>query len=116
MPFRKGGEIPGNRFKKGESGNPNGRTAGTKNRGTITKEVFEMVGVLPEKIYNSLKQIHPELERTMCIEKIIEIVMAHKAMVDMDTQAAKYLKDNRYGLPKGEVDLNTSTQITIKIE
>lgn len=103
-------------FQPGQSGNPNGHKVGQKNRGTITRKIFEMRGVLPKEIYAKMKLIYPEIEQTMSIEELIDIVQAHKAIGDKDTQAAKYLKDNVYGAPKGEVDLNTNTTISIKIE
>lgn len=114
MPFQKGHTF-GNRFNKDNQPLNNGRMPGTKNRGTVTRQIFDMVGVLPDKIYESLKQIHPQLEKSMSIEQIIDIVQAHKAMVEKDTQAAKYLKDNVYGAPKGEIpDFNTTIHIEIK--
>lgn len=116
MPFQKGNKY-GNRFNvDNQPANP-GHPKGQKNRGTVTRKIFDMVGVLPEKIYESLKQIHPQLDKSMSIEEIIDIVQAHKAMVEKDTQAAKYLKDNVYGAPKGETfDPNNTTIIKIEIK
>lgn len=96
--------------------NKNGRPKGTKNRATISREIFEMVGILPADVFERMKKVYPGIEKNMSVEKIIDIVQASKAITAGDTQAAKYLKDNVYGAPKSEVDLNTSTLITIKIE
>lgn len=102
-------------FPPGVSGNPAGGKPGVKNRSTISRKVLDMVGILPEAIYESLKKISPSIEKSMSLEEIIDIVQAHKAIAGKDTQAAKYLKDNIYGAPKGET-LDITTNIHIKIE
>gem|GEM_PF-3955849 len=117
MPFKKGetpkGAIP---FKPGQSGNPNGYTKGVRNRGTTTRMVFDMVGILPDKIFEKLKETVPTIENSMSVEQIIDTIQAFKAIVDKDTSAAKYLKDNLYGAPKQEVDVGSKSVINIIIE
>ncbi len=96
--------------------NKNGRPLGRKNRSTTTRMIFDMIGVLPDKIFNSLKEIAPTLEKTMTIEQIIDTMQAYKAMTQLDTPAAKFLKGNVYGAPKQDIDVDSKTQILIKIE
>ena len=103
-------------FKPGESGNPNGYPKGVKNRATISRKVLDMVGILPDAIYESLKKISPEIEKSMSLEEIIDIVQAHKAIAGKDTQAAKYLKDNIYGAPRQELEVEGKQTISIRIE
>lgn len=96
--------------------NKKGRTVGVKNRATVSREIFDMVGLLPDEIFNKMKTVYPTIEKSMSVEKIIDIIQASKAIMSSDTQAAKYLKDNVYGSPKQDIDLESKTLITIKIE
>lgn len=112
MPFQKGHKF-GHRFNSDNQPENKGMVKGTRKRGTITKEIFEMVGVLPDKTFEKMKAIYPEIEKSMSIEKIIDIVQAYKAITLCDTQAAKYLKDNVYGK---DVEVENNTTINISIE
>lgn len=96
--------------------NKSGRTVGTKNRATTTRMIFDMVGVLPDKVFNALKEIAPSLEKTMSMEQIIDTMQAYKAATQLDTPAAKYLKDNVYGAPKQDIDVAGKTTISIEIK
>ena len=115
MPFQKGNKI-GNRFTMDKQPEKSGRPVGVRNRGTTTKMVFDMVGVLPDKIFESLKQTVPGIEKSMNLEQIIDTIQAFKAITEKDTQAAKYLKDNLYGFPKQDVEVESRNTINIKIE
>jgi len=112
MPFKKGEKSKGKTFEPGESGNPSGRPAGSKNRATVAKKILEMEWLIPEKIFQKIKEIFPGIEQKMCVEDIIYITQAHKAIKRGDHQAAKFIIDSRYGAPKQEIDMVGEIKIT----
>ena len=75
-------------FKPGQSGNPNGRPKGKRNRSTILKELLDMND-------QELKMHQAK------IEKAIEL---------KDTNAYKAVLDSAYGAPVQQID----NDITIK--
>jgi hypothetical protein len=75
-------------FKPGQSGNPNGRPKGKRNRSTILKELLDMND-------QELKMHQAQ------IEKAIEL---------KDTNAYKAVLDSAYGAPVQQID----NDITIK--
>jgi hypothetical protein len=75
-------------FKAGQSGNPNGRPKGKRNRSTILKELLDMND-------QELKMHQAQ------IEKAIEL---------KDTNAYKAVLDSAYGAPVQQID----NDITIK--
>ena len=78
-------------FKKGQSGNPNGRPKGTKNRSTLVRELLEM-----ESTFNN--PLTEQSEKLSYAEQIIiaQIAEARKGNV----QAFKELMDSAYGKMK----------------
>lgn len=87
------------RFKKGQSGNPKGKIAGTKNRATIARKVLEMRGALPEEAMKKLKNLFPDIKNDMTIEELMTIKMVGEAITKGDTQAYKVVMDSGYGSP-----------------
>lgn len=87
-------------WKEGESGNPNGRPKGSRNRSTIAREMLALMS----------KQINPitNEEQELTHEEIITLAQVHKAMKDKDTNAYKALMDSAYGAPKQEIDQTTT--------
>jgi hypothetical protein len=75
-------------YKKGESGNPNGRPKGSRNRSTIIRELLELNE-------NELK---------------MHLAQIKKAIDSQDTNAYKAILDSAYGAPKqtNETNLNVS--------
>lgn len=94
-------------WKKGESGNPNGRKKGSKNWSTIYR------GAL--KRYAEDKGLDPESIEYELAQKAIE-----RAMKDQRT--FEYLNDKEYGKPKQAVEMTgedggpIETSLTIKFE
>ena len=78
-------------FKKGQSGNPNGRPKGTKNRSTLVRELLEM-----ESTFNN--PLTEQSEKLSYAEQIIiaQIAEARKGNV----QAFRELMDSAYGKMK----------------
>jgi hypothetical protein len=77
-------------FKKGESGNPNGRPKGSRNRSTIARQWLEA----SEKVKNPLTQETQELSQ----EDIMTLALINKARKG-DVNAYKALMDSGYGAP-----------------
>lgn len=89
--------IEPHKFKEGESGNPNGRPKGSRNRSTIAKKWLEM----QRKGKNPLTDV----EESFSVEDEItlhQIVKANKG----DTNAYKALMDSAHGAPVNQTDIN----------
>ena len=86
-------------FKKGQSGNPKGRPAGSKGRSTICRKWLET----PEKFKNP---ITGGME-WMSQEDIGTLALVKK-MRSGDVRAYKELMDSGYGTAKDTVDINTN--------
>jgi len=90
-------------FKKGQSGNPNGRPKGSKNRSTILKEIAEL----------RTKGIHPVTgeEVWMTNEYRMAIAVIEKVIQKGDAQGLNMVLDSIYGKQKDTVDLNTTEEV-----
>jgi hypothetical protein len=115
MPFKPGNSV-GRQFTQENQPEKNGRIAGTQNRSTIARKILEMNVKLPQEAFEKLKAIYPTIEQQMSAEEMMTIIQTSNAITKGDTNAYKAIMDSRYGAPKNEIDLNTSTQIIIKIE
>ena len=95
-------------YNKGESGNPNGRPKGSRNRSTIAREMLALMS----------KQINPITgdEQELTHEEIITLAQVSKAMKDQDTNAYKALMDSAYGAPKQEIDQTVNDVTPPKID
>ena len=89
------------KFKKGESGNPNGRAVGSRNRSTKVKD---WLGV-KKRAKNPISGKEEELE----IQDMMVLALINKALKG-DVNAYKELMDSGYG------KLSSSTDITTKGE
>ena len=83
------------RWQKGESGNPNGRPKGSKNRSTIARQWLEV----NEEIRNPLTS---EIER-MSQEDVMTLALIKKARGG-DVNAYKALMDSGYGSPLQQIE------------
>ena len=83
------------RWQKGESGNPNGRPKGSKNRSTIARQWLEV----NEEIKNPLTS---EIER-MTQEDVMTLALIKKARSG-DVNAYKALMDSGYGSPLQQIE------------
>ena len=92
-------------FKKGQSGNPAGRTKGTKNRSTIIKDIFNSISVLDTFKFDDLKAKFPHIENNMSIEYLMTLIQVNKAIFNADTKAYKVLMDSLYGTTIRQIDL-----------
>jgi hypothetical protein len=89
-----------NQFKKGESGNPNGRPKGTKNRSTIARQWLE--------VNQSLKNPLTGENETMSQEDLMTLALIKKAR-DGDVGAYKALMDSGYGAPVQQIEQQQTT-------
>jgi hypothetical protein len=86
--FPHGNQI-GNRFKKGETGNPNGRPRLTR---------------LSESLRQQLSEISPDADEQTIAERIAETLI--KLALSGDVQAIKEIGNRTEGLPKQAIDLD----------
>ena len=82
-------------YKKGQSGNPNGRPKGSKNRSTIAKKWLQAM----QQTKNPLTLESEELSQ----EDLITLALLKKA-ADGDVNAYKALMDSGYGSPVQQVE------------
>ena len=82
-------------YKKGQSGNPNGRPKGSKNRSTIAKKWLQAM----QEAKNPLTLESEELSQ----EDLITLALLKKAS-EGDVNAYKALMDGGYGSPVQQVE------------
>ena len=83
------------RWKKGESGNPNGRPKGALNRSTIARKWLE--------VNQSLKNPLTGENEMMSQEDLMTLALIKKAR-EGDVSAYKALMDSGYGAPLQQVE------------
>lgn len=83
------------RWEKGESGNPNGRPKGAKNRSTIARYWLE--------VNQNLKNPLTGESETMSQEDLMTLALIKKAR-EGDVNAYKALMDSGYGAPLQQVE------------
>ena len=84
-----------NQFKKGESGNPNGRPKGSKNRSTIARRWLE--------VNQNLKNPLTGDNENMSQEDLMTLALIKKAR-EGDVQAYRALMDSGYGAPVQQIE------------
>ena len=87
--------ITKHEFNKGESGNPNGRPKGSRNRSTIARKWLE--------VNQSLKNPLTGEQETMSQEDMITLALIKKAR-DGDVSAYKELMNSGYGAPVQQIE------------
>jgi hypothetical protein len=91
--------IPNNKpFKKGQSGNPNGRPKGRRNRATLVREWLEVA----QNVKNPLTGEMEQLEQ----QDLIVLALIKKARSG-DVQAARELMDSAHGKVVQITDITT---------
>ena len=83
------------RWEKGESGNPNGRPKGSRNRSTIARQWLE--------VNQNLKNPLTGVNETMSQEDLMTLALIKKAR-DGDVSAYKALMDSGYGAPLQSIE------------
>jgi hypothetical protein len=91
------------KFEKGESGNPNGRPKGAKNRSTIARYWLE--------VNQNLKNPLTGDSETMSQEDLMTLALIKKAR-EGDVSAYRALMDSGYGAPVQQVE-QTQTNIDL---
>ena len=82
-------------YKPGQSGNPNGRPKGSRNRSTIARELLELTQKLKNPITGE--------NETMSQEYLMTLALIKKAR-DGDVAAYKALMDSGYGAPVQQIE------------
>lgn len=85
-------------WKKGESGNPNGRPKGSLNRSTIAKKWLEVL---------SQEELEDGEVKWLSNEEAMTLALIRKAR-NGDVNAYKALMDSAYGTAKDTVDINSN--------
>ena len=82
-------------FKPGESGNPNGRPKGAKNRTTeeIRQHIQSVLDGQYEKLESDLDSMSP-FQRTMMVEKLTKFFLPALAKTENDTNLSGEVKYN----------------------
>ena len=96
-------------WNKGESGNPNGRPKGSKNRSTIARQWLE--------VNQTLKNPLTGEQAIMSQEDLMTLALIKKAR-EGDVHAYKALMDSGYGAPLQQIDQSIEqlmTGLTVKI-
>ena len=89
-------------WEKGESGNPNGRPKGSRNRSTIARLWLE--------VNQSLKNPLTGEQETMSQEDLMTLALIKKAR-EGDVNAYKALMDSGYGAPLQQIEQNLEQTI-----
>ena len=89
-------------WEKGESGNPNGRPKGSKNRSTIARYWLDV----NQKLKNPLTGE----QETMSQEDLMTLALIKKAR-EGDVSAYKALMDSGYGSPVQQIDQSIEQSI-----
>ena len=91
-------DIKKHQWKKGQSGNPNGRPKGAKNRSTTARKWLNI----------NVKAVNPLTleEEQMSQEDLMTLALIKKARQG-DVSAYKALLDSGYGQAKENIDLNS---------
>ena len=93
-------------FEKGESGNPNGRPKGSKNRSTIARQWLE--------VNQNLKNPLTGENETMSQEDLMTLALIKKAR-EGDVAAYKALMDSGYGSPVQQIEQTNIEQPLFKL-
>ena len=94
-------DIKEHEFKKGQSGNPNGRPKGSKNRSTIARYWLE--------INQNLKNPLTGENENMSQEDLMTLALIKKAR-EGDVNAYKALMDSGYGAPVQQIEQTITEQ------
>lgn len=84
-----------------------GRPLGVKNRATIARKILEMSAIVPNSIFEKVKEVFPDIDQRMTAEEIASLVMLGNAIAKGDVNAYKAIMDSAYGAPKNEIDHTT---------
>ena len=93
--------IEQHKFQKGESGNPNGRPKGARNRSTLVREWLEV----KQKAKNPITGQTEELEQ----QDIMTLALIRKAR-EGDVQAYRELMDSAHGKVEQKTDITSKGQ------
>jgi len=96
-------DIKKHEFNKGESGNPNGRPKGSKNRSTVARYWME--------VNQNLKNPLTSKTETMSQEDLMTLALIKKAR-EGDVGAYRALMDSGYGAPVQQIE---QTQTTVDL-
>jgi len=98
--------IEPHKFQKGESGNPNGRPKGVRNRSTLVREWLEV----KQKAKNPITGQTEDLEQ----QDLMTLALIKKAR-EGDVQAYRELMDSAHGKIEQKTDITSQGQKVFQV-
>lgn len=98
--------IEPHKFQKGESGNPNGRPKGARNRSTLVREWLEV----KQKAKNPISGQTEELEQ----QDLMTLALIKKAR-EGDVQAYRELMDSAHGKIEQKTDITSKGKTLFEV-
>jgi len=89
-------------WKKGESGNPNGRPPGTKNRSTIYKDILGITTKAKNPLTGKME--------LLSIEEQMALAMIQQVLEKGSVQAWNSINDNFYGKQKETIEQSSKIE------
>lgn len=83
-----------------------GRPKGSQNRNTIARKVLAYKAIIPDKLYDKLKEYFPDLDKATTAEELMSLAVAYRA-IKKSEQGYKNVMDSAYGAPKQEIDMTS---------
>jgi len=108
--------LIGKGFQPGQSGNPDGRPIGAKNRSTIARKVLEMRALFNADTFANLQKQFPDITKESTAEEIMTIIHLDKAITEKDSNSYKAIMDSAYGAPKQDIDATVTGHIAIHVD
>lgn len=106
MPFKKGVPNPkAKKFEQGQSGNPNGRPQGVRNRSTIAKMWLETVTEWTNPLTGE--------KQMLSLEDQITLAQIKEARDSGSATAYKNIMDSRFGAVQQKIDVNNTGELLI---
>jgi hypothetical protein len=99
--------IEPHKFQKGESGNPNGRPKGVRNRSTLVREWLEV----KQKAKNPITGQTEDLEQ----QDLMTLALIKKAR-EGDVQAYRELMDSAHGKIEQKTDITSKGQKIFEVK
>jgi hypothetical protein len=99
--------IEPHKFQKGESGNPNGRPKGVRNRSTLVREWLEV----KQKAKNPITGQTEDLEQ----QDLMTLALIKKAR-EGDVQAYRELMDSAHGKIEQKTDITSKGQKLFEVK
>lgn len=106
-------EFEEQKFKPGESGNPDGRPEGVKDRSTVIQSIIETDITTPEELERWMDKWEGHIPKKLSMEDLMVWMQVIKAIKEKDTKAYKALMEGRYGKPGQSIDQKVEHKVGV---